>query len=165
MVKPTEIDLNQDYTKRSEKQGSNEGGFFCHNLTGKEYYIKWLPEQLNDRFKDTKKALSIRYKDRNLNRFHNEFLALKLYELYGTSVPKAELISFKDHSGKVFYGIATQKESDIVPLHHSLYEQKSVREKIQEDFLIDVLLSNYDVAGLIGTQRQVSHCVWIQVQH
>lgn len=147
--KPTTIQFS-DYIKTSEQQGSNLGGFFIHKKTGKEYYIKWLPEHLLEteipffQVQDLEKG---KYKDRHRNRFNNEVLAARIYELYGVSVPKMEFITFVDEKGVTNYGIASEKKDDIMPLDQTGQDFDQVRNKAQEDFLIDVLLSNYDAVG------------------
>jgi hypothetical protein len=133
--------------------GSNDGGFFIHKGTKKQYYIKWLNETPVIKNKDKNKDKDPNgFKYRNFNRCCNEVLASKIYELYGVSVPKTELITFV-RDGVKYYGITSEKQEGIKMLRDA-YSSKDkqifeeIRQKAQEDFLIDVLLSNYDVVGL-----------------
>lgn len=148
MTKPTFINLETEYTPISESLRSNPGRFFRKNSNAKEYYIKWLPDLPVDHLNDNKS----KYKNRNWNRINNEFLALKIYELFCVRVPKAEFISFTDNNGIKNFGIATEKQNNITALcdapKNGIITFETVCKKAQEDFLVDVLLSNYDVVGL-----------------
>lgn len=138
-----EIDLKGEFTSLSDRLGSNPGGFFQSKADGQEYYVKWLP---------TAEA-------KNEDRIRNEFLALKLYDLFGLAAPKAELIRFTDNHGQAQIGLMTPKQSHIKKAD-DLYRQGSTtidgqaftfddfKKKAQVGFLIDVLLGNYDVVGL-----------------
>lgn len=136
-MKPTPIDLN-DFEKISSRLGSNLGAFFKKKTDGSEYYIKWRAGD-----DDSK----------NIDQFKNEYLALKLYDLFDVAVPKAQLCTFTDENAATHIGIITTKKEGIGEIR-SLYEDKNqtrfnyVREKAQQDFIIDTLLGNYDVVGL-----------------
>ncbi|WP_298623875.1 ADP-ribosyltransferase [uncultured Legionella sp.] len=135
-MNPIKLNLNKDFVATSSQLGSNKGGFFKKKSDGSEYYIKWLPAS------DKK----------NLDRLKNEYLALKLYELFGVAVPKAELFTFTDAKGVQQVGIITAKKEGIAAIKKPyqndpvLFEQ--IRQKAQQDFLIDALIANYDVVGL-----------------
>jgi hypothetical protein len=138
-----EIDLKSEFASLSDRLGSNPGGFFKSKADDQEFYIKWLP---------TAEA-------KNEDRIRNEFLALKLYELFGLAAPKAELIRFTDDHGQAQIGLMTPKQSHIKKAD-DLYRQGTTtldgqsftfddfKKKAQVGFLIDVLLANYDVVGL-----------------
>lgn len=151
MGNPKEIKF-EDYDKITEKIGSNQGGFFKNKKDRKLYYIKWMQADLNEnekKFFDSKALAKGKYKNRHRNRFANEILALRIYELYNTPVPKAELITFTDEKGIQHYGIASEKQDDITKFKDLKSNNlKVASRKAQEHFLIDVLLSNYDVVGL-----------------
>ena len=149
---PRQINMS-DYDRTSDKKGSNTGGFFQDKISKKEFYIKWLPEEIQE---DEKKFFNHadlekgKYKNRHRNRFNNEILALRIYELYGLKVPKAEFITYVDENGKRFYGISSEKAENVKPLKEAVSKPEvfaEIRAKAQEGFLIDVLLSNYDVVG------------------
>ncbi len=146
-----------EYSRTTKQLGSNLGGFFRHNQTKKEYYIKWLPASFSDEEKrkfykekffkgeELNSANKDKLKDRHRNRFNNEVLAIRLYELYGVAVPKVTFISFNSEN-ELCYGVMSEKIPTLVSIKNKL-NQSLVKFKIQEDFLIDVLLSNYDVVG------------------
>lgn len=149
MPKPIILDLENDYERQSQRLGSNQGGFFKRKDDGKAFYIKWLSAE--------KSGTGERYQNRAVNRMHNEYLASKLYELFGVSVPKSELFTFVDKKGKQQIGIVSEKQEGIELLSRAFEESErneksktfeNVCLKAQNDFLIDVLLSNYDVVGL-----------------
>ena len=96
-MKPITLNLKADYEPTSPQLGSNQGGFFRKKSDGSEYYIKWLPS--SDK--------------QSLDRLKNEYLALKLYELFDVAVPKAELFTFTDQHGVVQVGIITAKQDGI----------------------------------------------------
>ena len=145
MGNPVPISFSEaEYTRTTEKLGSNPGGFFRKKSDGKEYYVKWLPEG----------ERGTRYEDRSRNRFNNEFLAIKLYELFGVAVPKSDFITFRDATGKTCYGIISEKQEGLrmikeVPKSGPI-NINTIRPLAQQDFLIDALLSNYDVVGSGG---------------
>jgi hypothetical protein len=136
MPKPSVFNLKDDYISTSAQLGSNAGGFFTRKNDGKEFYLKWLPAS------DTE----------SIKRLQNEFLALKLYELYGIPVPKAELFTF-ERDGVSYIGIASEKQPNIKQISEApgsgAISFDTVRKKAQEDFLIDAFMSNYDVVGLV----------------
>lgn len=132
------------YTKITDKAGSNNGGFF-KDSDGNECYIK---------FNDHKHAkLAAR----------NEYLAYKLYELFGISVPKADTIEFLGDDGKTYYGIMTEKvelkslyaafdskrdkQKEFEPHTDKQEAYDQFKAKVQEGFLIDCFLCNWDVIG------------------
>ena len=132
---PNTIDFTAEYTRQTGNLGSNQGGFFKHNESGQECYVKWLPAS------DTK----------NVDRLKNEFLALKLYELFGVNVPKGEIFQFTNEKGQEQVGIITPKIENVSQVSDIYGNKKAFdafRKKAQEDFLIDSLLANYDVVGL-----------------
>jgi hypothetical protein len=137
MGEPKNIEFG-DFEPTSAKLGSNQGGFFRRKADGKEFYIKW----------ETQGPQDGKYKDRIRNRFNNEFLANKLYELFGLAVPTSEFITFKDGSGKTCYGIMSEKIDGLKMVREVTRRQfETIKPLAQEGFLIDALLSNYDVVG------------------
>lgn len=141
-----------DFKRLSGAKGSNQGGFFKNLVTNKEYYIKWLPEHLLEQEKQFFSAQDLakgKYQYRHRNRFINEYLAARLYQLYAVVVPKVEFITFIDNNGARCFGIASEKQTNIRSLTTGASKEvdKALRNKAQQDFLIDVLLANYDVAG------------------
>jgi len=145
MATPKPLNLSAQYTLMSGQLGSNQGGFFKRNSDNKEFYMKWLPSGAAKE--------GVKYTNRAENRLHNEFLASKLYELFGVAVPQSELFTFIDQNGQKNVGIASEKQDNIRPISQAFGEAgqtfEHVRQEAQKDFLIDALLSNYDVVGLV----------------
>jgi hypothetical protein len=138
-----------NYEQTGEKAGFNEGGFFTHKETGKKYYIKWLEESIQYSERKFFKAADLaagKYQNRHRNRFNNEILAARIYEQYGIAVPQMEFITFVQREVR-YYGVTSEIKEGIRIVNESGKDFNTMREKAQEGFLIDVLLSNYDVVG------------------
>ncbi|OED40240.1 hypothetical protein ACH42_17145 [Endozoicomonas sp. (ex Bugula neritina AB1)] len=110
----------KDLTKIGNQKGSNPGGIYQDTSTGKKYYIKEPASEDIAR---------------------NEVLAAKLYEAAGVEVPNIHLM--KD--GKTVR-IASEIIEDLQQDGAKLGTGKV--QGVNENFMVDAWLSNWDVAGL-----------------
>ena len=78
------------FVQTGEALGTNRGGFFT-STDHQTYYCKY----------DVDEPL-------NRDKFKNEYLAIKLYQLFGVNVPGAELITFVGEDGQKLFGIKTK---------------------------------------------------------
>jgi hypothetical protein len=111
-----------DFVKYAEKEGSNEGGFYHHkDNPGEKFYFKFPKSE---------------------DIAHNEILAGKLYELAGVDVP--ELVPVY-RNGKM--GVASRikdgvkKDPDALTSGHYSAD-------IEENFVVDAWLGDWDVVGM-----------------
>ena len=117
-----EIDFGTVYKPAGKQLGSNTGGEY-EDSTGKKFYIKHgTPES-----------------------HHNEVLANTLYAAAGINVPKTALINFNG-------GRAVRSEWLSNPTEHKTHtgtipNALKNNPDIQEGFLVDAMLSNWDVLG------------------
>lgn len=120
-AKPLSI---KDFTKINGKYsgGSNDGAFYT-DKDGTEYYLKY-----------------------NMHEGHarDEILASKIYQSLGVNAANQEMLDMGD--GKIGVAskmIATDGHDSNIHLNEPEY-----RKEAQADFAIDVLLANWDVAGI-----------------
>lgn len=113
----------KDFTKVPNKHqsGSNTGGFYT-NAAGEEYYIKTGMSEDHAR---------------------NEILASAIYAAMGVNASKQEPIMVNGKLGIASKIIATDGSGSNQNLNNPEY-----LAKVQEDFAIDVLVANWDVAGM-----------------
>ena len=111
----------KDYKQVSGQLGSNKGGIF-EDSTGKQIYVK---EPKTDLHGD------------------NEVLASALYELAGVPAVKVRNGELADGTKVTF--------SEMVPNSNADFAQKvndpEYRKKVQDGFVVDAWLANWDVAG------------------
>lgn len=128
------------FERNSAKKGTNCGGMFTDTESGKKYYIKY--SELTADAAD---------------RLQNELLSLKLYQLFGVTVPDAVLIHF-ENDGMSYVGIASEWQL-VMSLGDAQLQSRDdtdafapvypyFRYETQAHFLIDALLANWDVVGL-----------------
>lgn len=106
--------------KISEQLGSNEGGWYEDQETGKRYYIKFY---------------------KNPEQARIEFVANAIYEKLGINVVRSQLIEM---GGKL--AIA----SEAIPgAESAALESQKGSEDVRRGFIADAYLANWDVVGLV----------------
>lgn len=121
---PAAVKNIADFTKTGKGQaGSNQGGFYTDNATGEMYYIKNGMKEDHAR---------------------NEILASKIYNALGVNASVQEEIDLGN--GKI--GIASKIIATDGNHYNVNLEDSEYLKKVQEDFAIDALLANWDVAGM-----------------
>ncbi|QPG06544.1 minor capsid protein [Salinimonas marina] len=103
------------------QKGSNQGGLYYDQETGKQWYIKRPPSDAHAR---------------------NEVLATRLYELAGVDVPNVQLMVGPGGELRV----ASQIIEDLQESGAKLTSGKI--QNINEGFAVDAWLANWDVVGL-----------------
>lgn len=106
----------------STQGGSNSGALYTEKSTGDKYYIKW--------------GMSEDHAD-------NEVLASKIYQAMGVNAANQQLIDMGN--GKV--GVASKIIENHGGSSHAIHDPE-FKKKAQEDFAVDALLANWDVAGM-----------------
>lgn len=115
--------LKEELTKISGQQGSNPGGRYKDDETGKEYYIKHPKAEHQDK---------------------TEVLSAKLHELMGVKTLKPELTV---HDNKK--SVKTEYNSDLTPLksHHIDKLNLDHHKQIGNIYAAGVLTKNWDAFG------------------
>lgn len=111
-----------EFDKIGGQGGSNSGALYVKKTTGEKYYIKWGMSE--DHAKD-------------------EVLASKIYEALGIRAARQEFIDMGDGT----FGVA----SKIIDTKGSSYYKltdKDFMDDVYDGYAADVLLDNWDVAGL-----------------
>ena len=115
--------LTEELTKLSGQQGSNPGGKYKDNETGKEYYIKHPKAEHQDK---------------------TEVLSAKIHELMGVKTLKPELT---DHDGKK--SVKTEYNNDLMPLKSQHLDKLTSdhHKQIGRIYAAGVLTKNWDAFG------------------
>jgi hypothetical protein len=122
-VSNPETDFSTTYEKVGEQLGSNKGGLYKDPKSGKQFYVKHGTPASHQ----------------------NEVLANSLYSAAGIDVPNTALINFKGGHSVRSEWLPNPKthKSNTATISPPLKGNK----QLQEGFLVDALLANWDVVG------------------